>query len=190
MTLPESEINVAYDARKEPTDNATSPTASNITESPVSPTVACIPAHDESDEIVALMGAILLRRRGVATTLISADQSAAERIDQLQSEKASIACISVLPPFADIYARHSVERIHTRLPEMKLIVAFWEASAVSENLTRPLKSVGATDVFSAIAHTVSSIILAMIETLPVQKPEPDIEQQSRVVLERTMVTAG
>ena len=137
------------------------------TASPALPAaVVCIPAHDESDEIVALMIAILLRRRGVATSVISADQSAAGRIEELQGAQASIAFVSVLPPFADVYARHTVQRIHTRQPEMKLIVGFWEATAVSDHLTRQLLAAGAIEVVSAIDQAVKSI-LASVERLSV-----------------------
>lgn len=195
VILPVSEITSASDMPKGQADESSGDAVSLVppslaTASLVVPTtVVCIPAHDESDEIVALMITVLLRRRGIATSIISADQSAAERIEQLQAEKAPIAFISVLPPFADVYARHTVQRIHARLPEMKLIVGFWEASAVSENLNRQLTAAGATEVVSAIAQALKSI-LALVEAFPVQtRPEPDSQEQSRMALDRGMVTA-
>jgi len=149
--------------------------------------VTCIPAHDESDKIVAIMIATLLRRRGIAASIISADQSSAERINRLESQRASIACISVLPPFAAVYARHTVQRIHARQPGMKLIVGFWEASGSSESLNRQLKAVGAHEVVSSLALAMKSI-LALVEKLPAQ-PTQDIESdlESRMAMRAARV---
>lgn len=144
--------------------------------------VVCIPAHDESDEIVALMMSILLRRRGVAASTISAEQSSAERIERLEAEGAPIACISVLPPFAVVYARHTVQRIHARLPAMKLVVGFWEASAASTELTRQLTAAGATEVVSSITQAVESLVVhAAIAAA--RTPQPD-ESASQLILAR------
>ncbi len=152
--------------------------------------VVCIPAHDESDEIVALMIAILLRRRGIAASVISADQSSADRIERLETEGASIACVSVLPPFAAVYARHTVQRIHARLPGMKLIVGFWEARAAPESLTRRLTAVGAAEVVNSIAQALKSI-LALVGKPPVQMAqETESMQQADMAMEITMPTAG
>jgi len=120
--------------------------------------VVCLPAHDESDEIVALMVCILLRRRGIRASTITASLSAAERVDRLAAEGARIACISVLPPYAAVYARHTVQRIRASDPEMSVVVGFWEASAVSESLTSRLIDVGATTVVSSVAHAVTALV--------------------------------
>jgi predicted PurR-regulated permease PerM len=120
--------------------------------------VVCIPAHDESDEIVALMISILLWRRGISASVISAEQSSAERIERLDAKGAPIACVSVLPPYAIVYARHTVQRIHARLPGMKIVVGFWEASAASTDLHRQLTAVGAAEVVCTVTQAVESLI--------------------------------
>ncbi len=134
-----------------------------------SPVVVCIPAHDESDEIVAQMVSTLLRRRGVASTVIPASMRAVHRVEQLAASGAPIVCVSVLPPFAAVYARHMVQRIQTSLPRSKTIVGFWESSAISNDLNHQLIQTGATEVVSSLAHAVKSL-LALVATLPVVPP--------------------
>lgn len=123
-----------------------------------SPMVVCIPAHDEPDEIVALMLTILLRRRGIRAALIPAHARAAQRIEDLAALKAPIACVSVLPPFAAVYARHTVQRIRARLPGATIVVGFWEASAASPDLTRQFTTVGAAEVVSTMSQALASLL--------------------------------
>jgi len=148
--------------------------------------VICISAHDESDEVVAQMISILLRRRGIRASFIPAELRAADRVERLATEGAPIACISVLPPYAAVYARHTVQRIAARVPSTKLVVGFWEASAVSENLTRQLTAVGATEVVSSVAQAVASLV-ALVALEPGdplndgENTQPVEEQESLLV---------
>jgi predicted PurR-regulated permease PerM len=88
-------------------------------------TVLCLPAHDESDELVAIMIAQLLEFRGYCVTTIGQSALASEMLDQVQQKSADIILVSALPPTALTHARYLCKRLQSRFPSISIVVALW-----------------------------------------------------------------
>ncbi len=87
--------------------------------------VVCLPARDETDEIVGIMLGQLLVRAGYQAQAIPIGTTA-EMLAQLKDSSPDIVCISALPPFALLHARELYRKIRTQLPNVKIIVGLWK----------------------------------------------------------------
>ncbi len=87
--------------------------------------IACLPAHDESDELVNLMLAQLLEFMGYCALSVSNTKLASERVDAVESSKADLTVISALPPSAIAHARYLLKRLNSKMDTDAIIVGLW-----------------------------------------------------------------
>jgi predicted PurR-regulated permease PerM len=87
--------------------------------------VHCLPAHDEADQIVGLMLAQVLKRRGFTVTIPDTVSLASEMVGSIDLQKTDILVISALPPKAALHARYLVKLVNTRRPTIKTVVGLW-----------------------------------------------------------------
>jgi predicted PurR-regulated permease PerM len=87
--------------------------------------VACIPAADEADELVAMMLAQLLGRLGCDVRHLPVTPRA-NLLNELAAHAPQIAVVSALPPFAVGQARSLCKRLRQRQPNLKLLVGLWD----------------------------------------------------------------
>jgi len=132
---------------------------------PVSgPTVVCVPARDEADEIVGTMVMQLLRRAGFnAHALFISDASRIfERLEQLHPE---VICVSALPPLAAMQAKSLCKRLRQRFPKVKIVLGLWDfpggvakaqervgpscADTIGTSLGQVVSAVGEGDLFAS-----------------------------------------
>jgi predicted PurR-regulated permease PerM len=102
------------------------------------PVVVCLPAHDEADELVAIMAAVLLGRAGIRAITASAKTLASERIDTIGAEHAAVTLISALPPGAFSHARYLARRAHTQFPDAGLVVGLWSSRMEPDHIRKRL----------------------------------------------------
>jgi predicted PurR-regulated permease PerM len=88
-------------------------------------TALCLPAHDESDELVAIMATQLLELRGYCTTAMSQAALASEMLDAVADKSADIILVSALPPTAVTHARYLCKRLQARFPSISIVVGLW-----------------------------------------------------------------
>jgi predicted PurR-regulated permease PerM len=91
----------------------------------VSINVRCLPAHDEADQIVGLMVAQVLQRRGFSVTVPDTVSLASEMVSSIESQMPDILVVSALPPKAALHARYLTKPLRARHPDLKIIVALW-----------------------------------------------------------------
>jgi predicted PurR-regulated permease PerM len=87
--------------------------------------VLCLPAKGEADEIVALMLARLLERRGYRVTAPGASTLTSEMADLISSAGADAVVVSALPPKAALNVRYVLKRTLARYPGDRVIAALW-----------------------------------------------------------------
>lgn len=87
--------------------------------------VLCLPAHDEADEIVAMMLAQVLEMGGCRARYVPVAALASEMVDATVQSEARVVCISALPPSAVAHARYLCKRLLTRLSELTIVVGLW-----------------------------------------------------------------
>ena len=90
-----------------------------------SPSVLCVPAREQPDEIVAIMLAQLLEAAGAAAQALPAAMLASEMLDQVKERRPDFVCISAMPPLAVMHSRYMCKRLATDIPELKVVVGLW-----------------------------------------------------------------
>jgi predicted PurR-regulated permease PerM len=98
--------------------------------------VLCLPAKTESDEIVAIMLAQLLELRDFCASAGSTESLASEMVELIETQKADIVCISAMPPAAVAKSRYLCKLIHTRFPEIGILVGIWLSKADPDKIAR------------------------------------------------------
>jgi len=108
--------------------NSTEPAQSCATEEtrpPIPSTVFCISAHNEADELAAMMLAQVLEREGHAVRAFQRNQM--EKIfEDLEKQHPDVICISALHPIVPRQARPLCKQLHQRWPDVKLAIGLWE----------------------------------------------------------------
>jgi predicted PurR-regulated permease PerM len=87
--------------------------------------VLCLAAHDESDELVAIMMTQLLEFRGYCASTVGQSALASEMLDQVEQKSADVILISALPPTAITHARYLCKRLDARFPSIPIVIGLW-----------------------------------------------------------------
>jgi hypothetical protein len=87
--------------------------------------VMCLPAHDEADEIVALMLVQLLELKGQRAIAVSRVSLAGEMLELVEVHEPGAVCISALPPAALAHSRYLCKRLRVKSPELPTVVGLW-----------------------------------------------------------------
>lgn len=119
------------------------------------PGIACVPARDDSDELVAMMLAQLLRLEGSNAIELRVNRTEA-MLEELSHHAFRIACVSALPPFAVGHARVLCKRLRARFPETRTIVGLWNFASGSEK-ARDRIGVGIAGAATTLAEAISLI---------------------------------
>jgi len=87
--------------------------------------IVCVPARDQADELVGMMLAQLLQKKGVKNARWLPIDTVENMLDQVEQGHFTIACVSALPPFAVGQARSLCKRLRGRFPNLGIIVGLW-----------------------------------------------------------------
>ncbi len=104
------------------------------------PSILCIPANDEADEMGALMLSQLLAQRGIEAEVVSYKTLAGEVLEIVKQRRARLVCVSAVPPHALRHARYLCKRLRGRFPDLKIFAGVWhsETQALDETLPQEL----------------------------------------------------
>ncbi len=95
--------------------------------SPSRPSILCVPARNEADEIAGMMLEQLLATGESLVHSVSFTAVASELVDLVESRKPDVMCISATPPAAVMHARHLCKQFRGRFPELPVVVGLWNA---------------------------------------------------------------
>jgi predicted PurR-regulated permease PerM len=87
--------------------------------------ILCLPAHDQADEITAVMLAQLLEQKGYVALSFPHGTSPLEMLVLADPGKDDVVCISALPPYAFAPARMICKQMRGRFPRIKLVAGIW-----------------------------------------------------------------
>ena len=124
---------------------------------PGNPTVLCLPAADEADELAAEMLAQLLTERGVAAKAIAAKALASERLEEVHKAGVPIVCVSAIPPGAVAPIRYVCKRLRAEVPELKITVGIWQKEADLPRLQQRIGANLADAIVTRLAQAVEQI---------------------------------
>jgi predicted PurR-regulated permease PerM len=88
-------------------------------------TVLCLPAHNESDELVAVMMSQLLEFRGYCAVSMTQDALASEMVEEAARKSPNCILVSALPPAAVTHARYLCKRLQSKFPSIAIVVGLW-----------------------------------------------------------------
>jgi predicted PurR-regulated permease PerM len=110
--------------------------------------VVCLPAHDEADEIAAMMFAHLLENRGYCSAVVSIEKLASERVTAVEGAEADLVCISSLPPAAGAHARYLCKRLQGKMPDLGVLIGLWTEPGDLKRAKERIGSIGKVEVAS------------------------------------------
>jgi predicted PurR-regulated permease PerM len=128
------------------------------------PTVLCIPARTEADEVAAFMLGQLLEASGYHAEVTDAETLPGEIIERLKNDHSDIVCVSALPPLAEMHARHMLKRLHANAPDLKTIVGVWEQND-AKTASEKVKTSPEDRVVVSLADAVDQIKRMIAQTL-------------------------
>jgi len=91
------------------------------------PSILCLPARTEADEIAALMLAHALETSGYSVQTVSVSSLASDLAGLELKSTADVVFLSATPPAALMHARYLCKRIRSKLPNVNLVVGLWDA---------------------------------------------------------------
>jgi len=121
--------------------------------------VLCLPAHGEADEIVGLMLARLLDRKGRRAIVASHASLAGEMVQLIGSQPAAVVCISALPPAATSHALHLHKRLAAKFPGLPTVVGLWRGAST----TRPLRAGASFNERARFATDLNEAVVELTE---------------------------
>lgn len=137
--------------------------------------ILCLPAHDDADEVAAMLFARLLQMEGVKAQFVSVTALTGEMVNLVEQNKADVVCISALPPSAVTKARYLSKRLRARFPNLPMLVGLWNAQGDLEKVKERLATAGADKVVTTFAQGMEQIrqIIRPILQGVNKQPEPE-----------------
>jgi hypothetical protein len=118
--------------------------------------VICLPASSEADELIAIMLAHLLEKRGILARVVSSKSLASEMVESASLSAAPVIFISAMPPASVMPATYLCKRLSVRLPGARLIVGLWSESDLDRRRQR-LEKVQADEIFVSLEKAAADI---------------------------------
>jgi hypothetical protein len=104
--------------------------------------VLCVAGRGALDEAAGILVVDMLAKYRLGARLVSADQTSAARIGELDTEGVRLVCVSYLEPGTFKNARYQVRRLRKTIPGAPIIALFW---GLSDDNSRYLDSIEATE---------------------------------------------
>ncbi len=119
--------------------------------------VLVLPAHDEADEIIGLMLAQLLEFQGYCAHAASVTALAGEMVEMVGAKEANLVAVSAMPPAAVAHSRYLCKRIHTKDPDISMIVGLWSYRGDLKKATDRITCVGTVSVMTTLKEAMDQI---------------------------------
>jgi predicted PurR-regulated permease PerM len=142
--------------------------------------VRCLPAQDEADQIVGLMLAQVLGRRGFAVFVPDTASLASEMVGAINPAETDIVVISALPPKATLHARYLTKLIQARYSDLKIVVGLWTSTRASALELNNVQTVTSLDALQdQLDQLTPMILLTKTAAAPENKGSSEIQVEAR-----------
>jgi hypothetical protein len=94
----------------------------------------------------------------------------------VQAHNFSVVCFADLPPSSSSKTRDLVKRLHSALPDVRIVVGRWAPTVLADESIQPLRDAGATVVASTLTEArayLTDLIEATAATTP-QSPKATV----------------
>lgn len=132
--------------------------------------VVCVTVRDDSDEIVAMMLAQLLRRAGHSTRTIPIKNVDHVIADVFEAQP-DVVCLSALPPYAMSYARTLYEALHARQSTLDIVIGLWNYSGDLAKAAKVITGDEGNSICVTLAEAVERVSLRDPSAKPERKAD-------------------
>jgi predicted PurR-regulated permease PerM len=112
--------------------------------------ILLVPAHDESEELIAKMLAASLDQKKWDLQVTAVDLLATEVETQVEDEPPSLVCIMALMPGSLSHTRYLCKRLRARFPDQHILAALWCSNASEKTYQERLQAAGASHVETSL----------------------------------------
>jgi hypothetical protein len=140
-----------------------------------SPPVLCVAGRGPLDEAATLLLVDMLSKYGIASRVVSSDETSAAHVADLSCAGVRLTCVSYLEPGTFKNAKYQVRRLRKHMPEVPVMALFW-GTAGNDN-TRYLDGIEATEcdmVTTGLKETVQHV-LAFARRSGAQTVQPGVQ---------------
>jgi predicted PurR-regulated permease PerM len=141
------------------------------------------PARDALDRLSLAMLQQLLDPARWEIEIAPATLLAGELLAVVERHRASAVCIGSLPPGGLAQARYLCKRLHSRFPDLKILVARWLEASAAESAHAPLREAGADRLGATILH-VREQLMEWLPVLQCNGGTDDVGASDRFVVAR------
>lgn len=114
--------------------------------------ILCVPAHDEADELGAVMLAQLLEHSGHATIAFPSGTPAVSMLAPLKPGVNDVFCVSAIQPLAFSHARTLCRELRTQFPRARIVLCVWGFRGEQERALRRLKPASPDSLVRSLAE--------------------------------------
>jgi predicted PurR-regulated permease PerM len=106
-----------------------------------------------ADELALGMLAHVVDDLPILLEITGARLQGSELVSLVKAQGVSVVCLADLPPSPPSKTRYLVKRLHTALPEVRILVGRWGPPALADESTHVLRDAGAVLVAATLAET-------------------------------------
>jgi hypothetical protein len=111
----------------------------------------CVPARDTGDVLAARMLRQVLAREGLELEITPLAELVGETLDRLASTPVHVVCLSSVPPTRLMHVRYLCKRLHSRFPELEIILGLWTYQIAAGDLADLVPSNDHVHIASSLA---------------------------------------
>lgn len=119
--------------------------------------VACLAAHDQADEIAAIMLQQLLEIRSYCVILGADGSLVSELAAAIETAQPDVLCVSSVPPSATLHARQLLKRLDKSDGEIPIVAGLWHAKIDPERARHRLGVESSLHVACTLAEALEQI---------------------------------
>ena len=150
------------------------------------PCILCLAAHDEADEIAAMMAAQLLAGDGCLVQSVPPAAAAGAVVDLVRKHEPDVVCISSAPPAAVTHARRLCRQLRGRFPELPVVVGLWNAQGDLGKARARIAGGDATHVVATLAEVQEQVRRLIQPRLPPVKAKQTHGESDAEIREETL----
>jgi predicted PurR-regulated permease PerM len=115
--------------------------------------VLAYPINGTADALALEMLAGAAEGLPVTLEIVAERLQASQLIALVKTRGVSVICLADLPPSAPSKTRYFVKRLHSALPDLRIIAGRWAPAELADDSAQPLRDAGATFVASSLLET-------------------------------------
>jgi hypothetical protein len=120
--------------------------------------VLCVAGRGPLDEAAGLLLAHLLERHGIGARVVPSEAASPANLFQLDTAGVQLVCASYLDARSLTNARYLVRRLRRRMPQAKVMAAFWTMTPEQAAQRDALAATGADEIATSLRDALERIL--------------------------------